>query len=816
MVGVLKNRLLHGKNWHFGGEQMRIRQSWVSSGMTLVSAMVLVPGALLPVSALAQSAVMTELAEIVVTARKREESLQDIPVAVTAFSSEQLTKRGISELDDVAMYTPGLVFEDFSSSFNAAPVMRGLTQVNVSSEVQNVATFVDGVYVQRNYAVDIGMADVSRIEVVKGPQSALYGQNAFGGAINYVFNRPGEEFEGDVELTTGTDGRLDYKAAVGGPLVEGLMGVRAYYGHTEFDGTWENEFPGLTGDQKLMGNRDNDTYSLMAVITPSDAVSIELSYMRVERAIGNRAGWNVNSGDAQNTGNCGPVVPGTARLRFICGEIALSPAPYQTAASTRPAGATVLAIPTPGFRNETDFYRADLSFDLSDSITLAYQYGKVESAGQEISSPSVNPITPSFGINLAALAVGQFQFGFFNSVQKEGSINDFDSHELRLDYAPENSPLKATLGVYQSEFEDVYKFFLTSLPVGQFLGQDPTSGFLDMSGFPFGLRDVTNFGETSAIFGALSYTFDKLTIGAEVRYNKEDKAVNDTRANLTLTDKFTDTIPRFTVDYRYSDNTLLYASAAKGLKTGGFNGVRAGAVTIPEDEQAFGPESNWTYEIGSKSTLLDGRMLLNVALFNIDWTNMQIQALPSNTPPELVTNTPVIYRNIGNARSRGVEVETVVAINDNWSANFGASFTDPTYKDGTQSFRFNGRCDDVVCPIDTSVGGNILPRTAKTQVIAGLEWNSTLGNGMQLFARGDMTYQSKMQMEEMNIGQIEPRTLVNARFGLSRDKWSLDVWGRNIFDEEYISNSFFIISGVSYSPTLGDKATYGATLRYMF
>ena len=209
-------------------------------------------------------------------------------------------------------------------------------------------------------------------------------------------------------------------------------------------------------------------------------------------------------------------------------------------------------------------------------------------------------------------------------------------------------------------------------------------------------------------------------------------------------------------------------------------------------------------------------MLLNVALFNIDWTNMQIQALPSNTPPELVTNTPVIYRNIGNARSRGVEVETVVAINDNWSANFGASFTDPTYKDGTQSFRFNGRCDDVVCPIDTSVGGNILPRTAKTQVIAGLEWNSTLGNGMQLFARGDMTYQSKMQMEEMNIGQIEPRTLVNARFGLSRDKWSLDVWGRNIFDEEYISNSFFIISGVSYSPTLGDKATYGATLRYMF
>ena len=792
------------------------KYSWAPSSVALAVAAAIVPGAMTPMSAHAQAGGVAELAEIVVTARKREESLQDIPVAVTAFSSEQLTKRGISELDDVAMYTPGLVFEDFSSSFSAAPVMRGLTQVNVSSEVQNVSTFVDGVYIQRSYAVDIGMADVSRIEVVKGPQSALYGQNAFGGAINYVFNRPGEELEGDVELTAGTDGRLDYKLAVGGPLVEGVMGVRAYYGHTEFDGTWENEYPGLTGDQKLMGNRDNDTYSLMALITPSDAVSIELSYMHVEREIGNRPGWSVNSGDAQNSGNCGPVVPGSTRLRFICGEIALSPAPYQTSASTRPAGLNVLAIPTPGFKNETDFYRADLNFDLSDSLTLAYQYGKVESSGQEISSPSVNPVSPSFGINLAALAVGQFQFGFFNSAQKEGSINNFDSHELRLDYAPEGSPLKATLGFYRSEFEDVYKFFLTSVPAGEFLERDPTSSFLDMTGFQFGLRDLTNFGETQAIFGALSYTFDKLTVGAELRYSKEDKSVLDTRANLTLADEFSDTIPRFTVDYRYSDDVLLYASAGKGLKTGGFNGITAGAVTIPEDEQAFGPETNWTYEIGAKSTVLDGRMLLNVAVFNVDWSNMQIQALPSNTPAALVANTPVIYRNIGNARSRGIEIESLVALNDNWSFNVGASFTDPTYKDGTDSFRFNGRCDDVVCPIDTSVGGNILPRTAKTQFIAGLEWNSTLGNGLEIFARGDLTYQSKMQMEEMNIGQIEPRTLVNARFGVSRDNWALDVWGRNIFDEEYISNSFFIISGVSYGTSLGEKATYGATLRYMF
>ena len=124
---------------------------WAPSSVALSVAMALVPGAMLPMSALAQSGSAADLAEIVVTARKREESLQDVPIAVTAFSSEQLVKRGISELEDVAMATPGLVFEDFSSSFSAAPVMRGLTQVNVSSEVQNVATFVDGVYLPKKF-----------------------------------------------------------------------------------------------------------------------------------------------------------------------------------------------------------------------------------------------------------------------------------------------------------------------------------------------------------------------------------------------------------------------------------------------------------------------------------------------------------------------------------------------------------------------------------------------------------------------------------------------------------------------------------------
>jgi outer membrane receptor protein involved in Fe transport len=209
-------------------------------------------------------------------------------------------------------------------------------------------------------------------------------------------------------------------------------------------------------------------------------------------------------------------------------------------------------------------------------------------------------------------------------------------------------------------------------------------------------------------------------------------------------------------------------------------------------------------------------MVLNAAAFQVDWSDMQIQALPSNTPANLVANTPVIFRNLGNAESKGIELQTLFAATDRLTLNLSASFIDPKFTGSTLSFRFNGRCDDVVCPRSTAVGGNTLPRTPKTQVAAGAEWNSTFGNGIEFFVRGDVTYQSEMQIEEMNIGQIQDRTLVNARVGLAKGNWSADVWGRNILDEEYIANSFFIISGVSYGTSLGEQATYGATVRWRF
>ncbi len=146
------------------------------------------------------------LEEIVVTARKRDESIQDIPISITAFTAADIEKRSLQEMTDISLYTPGFNFENFGNEGGTAPVIRGATQVAGNIE-QNVSFFYDGIYLPRDYVTDLGFTNIERIEVVKGPQSARYGRNAFMGAVNYVSKRPTEEWMAEGSLTVGNYGR---------------------------------------------------------------------------------------------------------------------------------------------------------------------------------------------------------------------------------------------------------------------------------------------------------------------------------------------------------------------------------------------------------------------------------------------------------------------------------------------------------------------------------------------------------------------------------------------------------------------------------
>ncbi len=185
------------------------------------------------------------LEEIVVTARQRSESIQDIPISITAFTAADIDKRGIVSMGDIALNTPGFNFENFGNSGATAPVIRGATQVAGSIE-QNVSFFYDGIYLPRNYVTDLGFGNIERVEVVKGPQSSRYGRNAFTGAVNYISKKPTEEWTAEGQLTAGSFGRFDGSAGVSGAIVPDTLRIRASVDYSEFDGSWKKQ-PSVRG-----------------------------------------------------------------------------------------------------------------------------------------------------------------------------------------------------------------------------------------------------------------------------------------------------------------------------------------------------------------------------------------------------------------------------------------------------------------------------------------------------------------------------------------------------------------------------------------
>jgi iron complex outermembrane receptor protein len=180
--------------------------------------------------------------EIIVTSRKQEESILDVPLAITAFSAAQIEAAGINDLGDIANFTPGLTFSNLLGEFLPTPVIRGVAPTDVFGE-NNAAVFVDGVYIAGREGLNFSQLDVERIEVIKGPQSAVYGRSSFSGAINIITARPGDEFAGKAELTFGNDGQIKAMGSVSGPVVAGKLGVRLAAIYDSFDGSYENQNP---------------------------------------------------------------------------------------------------------------------------------------------------------------------------------------------------------------------------------------------------------------------------------------------------------------------------------------------------------------------------------------------------------------------------------------------------------------------------------------------------------------------------------------------------------------------------------------------
>ncbi|MBT5566773.1 MAG: TonB-dependent receptor [Rhodospirillaceae bacterium] len=751
------------------------------------------------------------LEEIVVTARQRAESIQDIPISITAFSAADMDKRGILSMSDIALNTPGFNFENFGNSGATAPVIRGATQVAGSIE-QNVSFFYDGIYLPRNYVTDLGFANIGRIEVVKGPQSARYGRNAFTGAVNYISKKPTEEWTAEGQLTAGSFGRFDGSAAVSGAIVPETLRVRASVDYSEFDGSWKNSHPFAAidfdeGTNERLGGWEDTTYSGAIEFLPNEDIQIEAMYLHVDKKREHSAqNWFGELNADSQLMNCGQYNPdvrpagsglggGGDWFRLFCGELEPRAIPID------PRGYAQ--------RLDTDFIRASIDWDITDDWTFEYQFGQIKANTKTFGYKDTLPGC-TFFVPLC--------------VFESGPIGNFktDSHEARVVFN-DDSNIDGAFGVYYAKSTD----FRTSnfgalLP----LSAVPTApvDVLDASQFVFqvALSNITTVTETTSVFGELNIAFmeDRARLGIEARYSEDKKEEGEAAsgggtgglgafAGAFFSDTFSSFTPRVTFEYDVNDDSLLFASAAKGVKSGGFSA----AATLPEN-RTYDDDQNWTYEIGSKNTFNDGQVQLNATLFYIDWTNVQILAADEGNVNPLSRS---IVRNVGDVTSKGIEVDGAIAANENLSFYGTLYYGDAKYKDGTIDGRW-GRdpavCDDVVCNINGDIGGNQMERQSKFQTTLGGEWSDELSAdmGLDYFIRADLAHQSKMFGEAVNLSIVPARTIFNASLGIEGDGYSIQLWGKNLTDKKYVSNAVVQQPNVAYNAYLGERATFGITL----
>lgn len=745
--------------------------------------------------------------DIIVTARRSSEKLQEVPLSITAQTAEDLAVRGVSDLEGVARFTPSLQFKDFVTTFHGNAVLRGLSQINTSNPVGNVGVFIDGIYLQRGYMVDTSLGDFARVEVVKGPQSALYGQNTFAGAVNYVTNTPGDELAVNASGTFGTYGRKELQVGVGGPIIDGVLGARLYVGKSMYGGSWRNNLPTGAGDLSRFGGYDREAFSGKLVFTPLDGLKITASYQQTSRKEELRPYYTLDGTFVEDKLNCGPVNVATGRPSLFCGQFPTDPAAFRSGTGNRPAG--LFSVEQPATITKTEVASVALGYELSDAIQFNYLFGWAKGQAQEDIGAFSNTYNPTGRATL--------------NYQHEGGALSYKSHEARLSWDT-GAGVQLEGGYFHSNARDQFLFGFNTQDSGRAairVSSDPLyvppSKFIMSQNFDVKYKIDSVFGRaTVKLFD------ERLTLGAEGRYSWTDISFLDLQkaALGALEASYGTFSPRFTVDYRLTSDNMLYASAAKGIKNGGFNGRQTGGITLTTAEQTYGEEMNWTYEVGAKNSFMNGALIANVALFYVDWSKKQNAVPPSAYVPPAVPVAgavpPNIYQTSGSATSYGVELDGRWKATDNLTFNYSATWMKPTYDDGTIAAQWLGLCNGVNCPTNAAVGGNQIERTSQFSGALGAEYTRALTGDWDWFIGGDVTYQSKQYGDAVNASYIGSYALGNARLGVSNDTWKAWLWVNNVADKKYVQSVFVIQNLRANQVALGERRTAGISIAANF
>ena len=808
------------------------------------------------------------LEEIVVTARRAEENLQKVPLSITAIGAADIQAMGISRVEDIAAMTPGFSYRSAFGRGSERPVIRGMSNIQGAS---NAAFFIDGVYV--NGAISsYNMDNLERVEVIRGPQSALFGRSTFAGAINYVTRRPTDDYEANFKVSAGEFQHQNVSAWVSGPIVEGKLRFQAEGRYFNQGGQYTN----IVTDRKDLGGVRSKSIGGVLDWTPVDWFDARL---RVNYAVDEdempalvRLGGPGTGLTSAEVRNCYLPQAGTRRRGYFCGTV--SPLHFVSANTAN--------FDAAGFKQgrQVNTFRSslvmnatwrDYNFTSTTSLDRVSNFG---TADQDYSG------LRGFG-------------GAFETVGFSGT--DYWSQELRV-ASPRNERLRWQAGVYTYEANPD-----TSSLSGNLVA-NPMAGLPDLPAVVTP-QTVDSSTKNEAVFGMVEFDLlDNVTLTAEGRYAEDTIhnggrsvfakssntgfipgsfssgctvantpiAGNPNRQTLTCVNayvndsSFTNFLPRFTATWLASDTMTFYAQYAKGNKPGGFNTDAENARIVPADRadlatlglRTFDEEEADSYEIGFKSRLFDRRMQLNTALYQIDWTNQQL----TQTGPVLVEGRPVgaptqpqfgtsYTANLGKSEIRGLEVEMLAALNDHWNLRMTYAYQDAKIKQYFSSDQadmdflgpYTGCIQGSQCYADYlaagDLSGNTLPRVPKHLASASLSAKYPIGNWGTFNWRADYSYEASRYAQVHNLAETGDSRVVNMRLGIERGPWNTTLWVNNLTDDDtpvdilrYVDPGVFLVVPVQpplpgtvsatnprdFALTLADRRMFGMTVIYSF
>ena len=765
--------------------------------------------------------------EIVVTARKIEENLRRAPVTVNALTESALDERGINSLQEVADATPGFDFAHAFGRNDFRPVIRG--QSNILGRA-NAGLFVDGIIIEQGNA-SIPMAALQRVEVVKGPQSALYGRSTLAGAINYVLKEPGESFDAEASLDVGERDYSRIEAHASGPLTD-TAGFAVTVSRYQRGGEYNNSSPGnalgTVAFEDEVGDEETTSFTGVFTFDPTDQLSVRLHGIFEETddahyAIGLLPSSLNNCYQVTRGGSLTQPAPpaGTPEASadtvtsagyngsgYYCGRVDVDTVLENNGGGDNTSLETGF-YPHSGTDRESLRLGLRLDWDVSDSMTLTSitGYNNVETqAEQDQTFGGGDTRRPVAGVGspFAVQGLGptppivHSRVGFLTSNNDE--FEDF-SQEFRVS-GEMGTNIRYLAGMYYYESEesgdelgsgDTRATTWNGTPVYSPFnpGFAPLPG-LSTSAIYEGAMSRDNGSDELAsfsVFGSVEVDLsDRLSVGAEIRYNEDEFDIRPAGESEVVNGTFDAFLPKVTVGYRLSDDVLLYGNVAIGNKPGSLNSDAG----LPAADREVDEETAVSYEIGIKSLWMDGRVETNVALYQIDWEDMQLTSTrAANVDGQ--DRTFSILENVGEASITGIELDTTVFITDFWDARIAYAWTDSEIEEFVQSvdagamagsaFREAALIAGYSESGDVVISGTQLPQTSEHQASLSTRFHGEVNADWGWFVRADWNYNSKRYAQVYNLAHTGDREILNLRAGVEGERMSFTAWVDNALDD---------------------------------